>query len=195
MKAIITRFAPSPTGNLHVGGVRTALLNYVIAQKAKKKFSESKFLLRIEDTDKIRSNIKFKNNIVNGLKWIGFHHDDEVFIQSKRIKRHRQVALDLLKNNKAFKCICKPANLEKQRNEKIKNHKSIKRLCNNCENNLEIQKLKKDYAIRIKIPNSEKITINDLIQGKITVKNLEIDNFIILRNDGTAYLHVVCCSR
>ena len=71
MNAIITRFAPSPTGNLHIGGVRTALINYIIAKKAKKKFPESKFLLRIEDTDKSRSNNEFKNNIINGLDWIG----------------------------------------------------------------------------------------------------------------------------
>ena len=108
MNAIITRFAPSPTGNLHIGGVRTALLNYVITQKAKKKFPKSKFLLRIEDTDKIRSNNEFKNNIIDELNWMGFHHDDEPYIQSERIKRHQEVALDLLENNKAFKCICKP---------------------------------------------------------------------------------------
>ena len=185
MNAIITRFAPSPTGNLHIGGVRTALINYIIANKAKKKFPESKFLIRIEDTDKIRSNNEFKNNILNGLNWIGFHHDNEPYIQSERIKRHQQVALDLLENNKAFKCICEPSELEKKRNENIKNHKNVKRLCKNCENNQAIQKLKNDYAIRIKIPNAENITITDLVQGKITVANQEIDNFIILRKDAT----------
>ena len=185
MNAIITRFAPSPTGNLHLGGVRTALINYIVAKKAKKKFPESKFLLRIEDTDKIRSHNEFKNNILNGLNWIGLHHDDELYIQSKRIKRHQNVALDLLKNNKAFKCICEPAELEKKRNENLKNNKNVKRLCINCENNHNVQELKNGYALRIKIPNSENITITDLVQGKITVKNQEIDNFIILRKDGT----------
>ena len=185
MNAIITRFAPSPTGNLHLGGIRTALLNYVVTQKAKKKFPESKFLLRIEDTDNVRSSNEFKNNILNGLKWIGFHHDDKPYIQSERIKRHKQVALDLLENNKAYKCICDPVDLEKKRNENINKHRNVKRLCVNCENNLDIQKLKKGYAIRIKIPNLENITITDLVQGKITIENKEIDNFIILRNDGT----------
>ena len=185
MNAIITRFAPSPTGNLHIGGVRTALLNYVITQKAKKKFPKSKFLLRIEDTDKIRSNNEFKNNIIDELNWMGFHHDDEPYIQSERIKRHQEVALDLLENNKAFKCICKPAELEKKRNENTKNHTNVKRLCTKCENNHDVQKLKNGYVIRIKIPNSENITLTDLVQGGITVENQEIDNFIILRNDGT----------
>ena len=185
MNAIITRFAPSPTGNLHIGGVRTALLNYIIVQKSKKNFPESKFLLRIEDTDKTRSNNIFKNNILNGLKWIGLHHDDEFYIQSKRIKRHQQVAFDLLKNNKAFKCICKHEELEKIRNENIKNHKNVKRLCVNCEKNNEIQKLKDGYAIRIKVPDSKNTTITDIVQGKVTVENVEIDNFIILRNDFT----------
>ena len=185
MNAIITRFAPSPTGNLHIGGVRTALINYIIAKKAKKKFPESKFLLRIEDTDKSRSNNEFKNNILNGLDWIGFHHDDEPYIQSERISRHQQVALNLLENNKAYKCICESAELEKKRNENLKNHKNVKRLCINCENNHEVQKLKKGYAVRINIPNSKNITITDLVQGKITVKNQEIDNFIILRKDAT----------
>ena len=185
MNAIITRFAPSPTGNLHIGGVRTALLNYVITQKAKKKFPKSKFLLRIEDTDKIRSNNEFKNNIIDELNWMGFHHDDEPYIQSERIKRHQEVALDLLENNKAFKCICKPAELEKKRNENMKKHTNVKRLCTKCENSHDVQKLKNGYVIRIKIPNSENITLTDLVQGGITVENQEIDNFIILRNDGT----------
>ena len=91
MNAIITRFAPSPTGNLHIGGVRTALLNYVIATKAKKKFSESKFLLRIEDTDKKRSTKEFKDNIINGLKWLGIQYDEDPYIQSKRIERHKEI--------------------------------------------------------------------------------------------------------
>ncbi|MDC0057106.1 glutamate--tRNA ligase, partial [Alphaproteobacteria bacterium] len=185
MNAIITRFAPSPTGNLHIGGVRTALLNYIITQRAKQKFPESKFLLRIEDTDKVRSKHEFKRNILEGLNWIGLNYDDKPYIQSERIKRHQQVALKLLENKKAFKCICKPAELEKKRNENIKNHKNVKRLCTSCENNFDIQALKNKYVVRIKIPNSENTKITDLVQGKITVENQEIDNFILLRNNGT----------
>lgn len=185
MNAVITRFAPSPTGNLHIGGVRTALLNYIITQRAKQKFPESKFLLRIEDTDKVRSKHEFKRNILDGLNWIGLNYDDKPYIQSERIKRHQQVALKLLENKKAFKCICKPEELEKKRNENIKNHKNVKRLCTSCENNFDIQALKNKYAVRIKIPNSENTNITDLVQGKITVENQEIDNFILLRNDRT----------
>ena len=94
----ITRFAPSPTGYLHIGGLRTALYSYLWAKK-----TNGEFKLRIEDTDKIRSNNEFKNKIIDELNWMGFHHDDEPYIQSERIKRHQEVALDYLENNKAAK--------------------------------------------------------------------------------------------
>lgn len=86
MNSIITRFAPSPTGNLHIGSVRTALINYIVTSQAKKKHPNSKFLLRIEDTDKERSNIKFKNTIIKGLDWLGINYDEDIYIQSSKIK-------------------------------------------------------------------------------------------------------------
>ena len=89
MNEVVTRFAPSPTGNLHIGSVRTALINYIYVQQKKLKYPESKFLIRIEDTDKIRSKIEYKDNILKGLKWLGLNWDDDVFIQSQRIERHK----------------------------------------------------------------------------------------------------------
>ena len=118
MNSLITRFAPSPTGNLHIGSLRTALINYILTTQAKKQFPKSKFLLRIEDTDKIRSNDKYKRNIINGLKWIGIDYDDKPYIQSTGIKRHRQIAFDLVKRKKAFKCICDIKDLEEIRKKK-----------------------------------------------------------------------------
>ena len=185
MKAIITRFAPSPTGNLHLGGIRTALVNYIVIQQAKKQNSKSKFLLRIEDTDKERSNNQFKDNIIEGLNWLGINHDDDIVIQSKRLKRHQEIAHALLKNNGAFKCICSQSSLEIKREYNKKNKINIKRLCDKCEENTEVQSLIDGFTVRIKIPNSRETSINDIIQGKVKVKNEEIDNFIILRKDGS----------
>ena len=185
MNSVITRFAPSPTGNLHIGGVRTALINYIVTQQAKKEHSESKFLLRIEDTDKKRSTNEFIDNIIEGLNWLGIHYDKEPYIQSKRIKRHQEIAYKLINQKKAYKCVCTPEDLEKKREENKKNKINLKRLCETCEDNLKIQSLREGYAIRIKIPITEQTYINDLIQGKITVQNKELDNFIILRNDGS----------
>ena len=102
MTKMITRFAPSPTGNLHIGSARTALINYI----CKSKNNDSKLYLRIEDTDKDRSKEEFKNNILSGLKWLGIDWDNEPQIQSHNINRHLEIANKLLENGKAFKCIC-----------------------------------------------------------------------------------------
>ena len=185
MNSIITRFAPSPTGNLNIGSIRTALINYIISKQAKKKFPDSKFLLRIEDTDKKRSKIEFKESIINGLNWMGINYDNEPYIQSSEIKRHQEVALELLKSDKAFKCICSNETLEKKREFNRKNKISNKKICETCEDDLEIQSLKENFVIRIKIPNVGSTSINDAIQGVIKVNNKEIDDFILLRRDST----------
>ena len=185
MHSIITRFAPSPTGNLHIGGVRTALINYVVTSQAKIKNPKSKFLLRIEDTDKNRSNLDFQNTITEGLKWLGINYDGDPYIQSLKIERHRDIAFNLLKNNKAFKCICTTEILEKIRSENKNNKINDKRLCKKCETDTNIQNLDKNFTIRIKIPKNGDTAIDDLIQGKVKVANKEIDEFVILRGDGT----------
>jgi len=185
MNTIVTRFAPSPTGKLHIGSVRTALINYLIVQQAKLKFPNSKFLLRIEDTDQKRSKKEFIDNILYGLKWLEINYDEEIFIQSKQLKRHREIAYHLLKNKKAFKCICSVEILEKKRIEIRKSKINLKKLCQTCETDKEVQKMKEGFTIRIKIPLIGQTEINDLIQGKIIVKNEELDNFILLRKDGS----------
>ena len=99
--AFICRFAPSPTGPLHIGGVRTALFNWLLARKNK-----GKFYLRIEDTDKERSKDEFKKQIIESLSWVGIKHDDKEFIQSKNINKHKEIAEELLKKGFAYKCYC-----------------------------------------------------------------------------------------
>ena len=185
MNSIITRFAPSPTGNLHIGSVRTALINFIFTKQSKIKYPESKFLLRIEDTDKKRSTLEYKENIIKSLNWLNINYDDKPYIQSLNISKHQEIAFELIKKNKAFKCICSIEILEKRRDENRKNKNNNKRLCNTCESNSAVQSLKKGFVIRIKIPLEGEMIIKDLIQGKIKVNNKEIDDFILLRNDGT----------
>tara|TARA_Y100000996_G_C22518705_1_gene641516 strand:- start:19 stop:1431 length:1413 start_codon:yes stop_codon:yes gene_type:complete len=183
MKDVITRFAPSPTGDLHLGSIRTALINYIFTLQAKSKSKNSKFLLRIEDTDKIRSKNIYKKNIMDDLSWLGIKWDDEVIVQSKRIKRHQEIAYKLLEKKLAFKCVCSEEILNKKREENIKKQEVIKRLCIDCENSESIQNIDKNFCIRIKIPDEGTLTINDQVQGKITINNKEIDNYVILRAD------------
>ena len=185
MNAIITRFAPSPTGNLHIGSIRTALINYIITQQAKKINNDSKFLLRIEDTDKKRSSLNFNQNIIDGLKWLEIDHDDEIYLQSLNIKKHQEIAIQLLANNKAYKCICSKEVLEEKRKENLEKKISLKKLCQICENDKNIQSLESGFTVRIKIPENGITKIHDEIQGEVKVSNEEIDNFILLREDGT----------
>ena len=140
MDTIVTRFAPSPTGNLHIGGIRTALINYILAKQAKIINSNSKFLLRIEDTDKKRSQQEYVKNITDGLKWLGIKWDDEIYFQSKRITRHQEIAIKLLEIKKAYKCICIQEMIAKKRKEKLQKNLSIKHLCENCEFDQKIQR-------------------------------------------------------
>ena len=114
MSIVATRFAPSPTGPLHIGGVRTALFNWLYSKNKK-----GKFYLRIEDTDKERSKIEYTNQIIQSLKWIGIDHDDKEYIQSKQINKHKEIAEELLKKGIAYKCYCSEEEINEQK-EKCK---------------------------------------------------------------------------
>ncbi len=181
MTEYVTRFAPSPTGNLHIGSARTALINYIF----KLQNPNSKLYLRIEDTDKKRSTEEFKNNILNSLSWLGIDWDNQPQIQSNNIKRHLEIANELLRNKKAYKCICKEDDLEERRRNINLGKISSKKICISCEQNTEVQTIDSDYVIRIKIPLEGKEILEDSIQGKIEVKNNEIDDFILVRKDNT----------
>ena len=185
MSKIITRFAPSPTGYLHIGGIRTALINHLIVEKNKTEFPDSKFFLRIEDTDKKRSKDEYFQSIVKSLKWLNIQWDGNIYKQSENINKHIEIANELLRIKGAYKCICTTEELEERRKRNLLKGLSLKKLCNNCEGDLNIQKLEKDFCIRIKIEKSNFTEIDDKIQGKIKISNDELDNFILLRKDGT----------
>ena len=110
MKKVATRFAPSPTGALHIGGVRTALFNWLYSKN-----HNGKFYLRVEDTDKERSKDEFREQIIQSLKWIGINYDGEEYIQSKKLDDHIKVANELLKNGHAYKCYCSSEEIEEQK--------------------------------------------------------------------------------
>jgi len=181
MTEFITRFAPSPTGNLHIGSARTALINFIF----KSKNTNSKLYLRIEDTDKERSTEEYKNNILKGLKWLGIDWDNEPQIQSQNIKRHLEIANKLLEKNKAYKCICTENELDVRRRKINSGEISSKKTCITCEKNKEVQSLEKGFVIRIKVPLEGVEILEDIIQGRVEVKNYQIDDYVLVRKDLT----------
>jgi len=185
MSVIITRFAPSPSGFLHIGGIRTALVNYLFIQKSKKINKNSKFLLRIEDTDKKRFDEKYFKSIIEGLNWLNIKWDGKIVKQSNNIDLHKKIANKLLENRGAYKCICTKEEINQKRKINLKEGKSIKRLCTNCERSKEVQSIANNYCIRIKVSEKGYTEIDDLVQGNIKISNNEIDNFVLMRNDGS----------
>ena len=180
MKKVATRFAPSPTGPLHIGGVRTALFNWLYSKN-----HNGKFFLRIEDTDKERSKEEFKLQILNSLKWIGINHDEEEYIQSKNIESHIKVVNTLLETGNAYKCYCSSDEIEEQKLRA--KQKKIPYIYNRkWRDKSEIeapQDVKPVIRFKSKIEGSTKI--NDLVQGDIEIENNTIEDFIILRRDET----------
>lgn len=190
MNNIRVRFAPSPTGYLHIGGARTALYNYIFAKQ-----NNGKFILRIEDTDALRSSEEFTSNILNSLKWLGIEWDEGPDIsgpygpykQSERLELYKYYANKLLEENKAYRCFCTPEEIEVKR-EEAKNKKIPYRYDGKCRNLSEseiAQKLKNNekFAIRIKNDLNEIITFNDIVRGEISFDSRNFDDFIILRSD------------
>jgi len=180
MSLVATRFAPSPTGPLHIGGVRTALFNWLFSKNNK-----GKFYLRIEDTDKERSKDEYKKQIIQSLLWIGIKHDDAEYIQSEKIKKHKEIAEELLKKGFAYKCYCSEEEIKEQKNKAKK--KGMPFVYNRKwrdPKNLEIPK-NVDPVIRFKSKMSGNTIIKDLVQGDVNISNSIIEDFVILRKDGT----------
>jgi len=180
MSIVATRFAPSPTGPLHIGGVRTALFNWLFSKNNK-----GKFYLRIEDTDKERSKEEYKKQIIDSLKWIGINHDDKEYIQSKNINKHKEIAEELLKKGFAYKCYCSEEEIKDQK-EKCKKQ-GIAYVYNRKwrdPKNLEIPKNIKP-VVRFKSKISGNSIVEDLVQGEINITNSIIEDFVILRQDGS----------
>ncbi len=178
MSLVATRFAPSPTGPLHIGGIRTAFFNWLFSKNNK-----GKFYLRIEDTDKERSKEEYKDQIIQSLKWIGIEYDGKEYIQSLNINKHKEIANELLKKGFAYKCYCSEKEIEEQ---KTKAKKAGIAFVYNRKwrdaNNLEIPKDVKP-VIRFKSKISGNSIVKDLVQGEINISNSTIEDFIILRKD------------
>ena len=176
----IVRFAPSPTGQLHIGGVRTALFNYAFAKKFK-----GSFLLRIEDTDKERSKDEYTEQILESLAWLGFDYDEEPLKQSARSDRYKEVINHLLDTGNAYRCFASNEELEKIRQKsgsylypRIWRDRSKKEVDSKILNKVE-------HTIRMRIPVDGEISFEDLVYGKINTKCSELDDFIIARSDGS----------
>ncbi len=179
-KQVVTRFAPSPTGYLHIGGVRTALFNWLYAKN-----NNGKFLLRIEDTDRERSTKSSIQIILNGLRWLDLNYDEEVIYQHKNIERHIEIANLLLKEGKAYKCWATENELNAMREEAKKRNLPIK--YNGIWRNKKEGKEEegKPFVIRFRSPEEGETIIYDKVQGKVSFKNEIFDDFILLRSDGT----------
>ena len=175
---VITRFAPSPTGFLHIGGARTALFNWLYARHF-----GGKFYLRIEDTDRERSTQAATDAIIEGMQWLGLEWDGEIVHQFSRAARHAEVAREMLKAGKAFECYCTQAELDAFRaafpNQKFKSPWRA-----GLSNNAMPPKGVKP-TIRLLAPTEGETTVDDAVQGKVSVKNSELDDMVLLRSDGT----------
>ncbi len=180
MSKVATRFAPSPTGPLHIGGVRTALFNWLYSKNQK-----GSFFLRIEDTDKERSKNEYKDQIVKSLKWIGVEHDGQEYIQSSKINDHINIAKELLKNGFAYKCYCTQEEIEEQK-KRAKQKKLPYKYNRKCRNLKESDASNgTDPVIRFKSKSEGNSILKDLVQGNIEIENNTIEDFVILRKDGT----------
>ena len=178
MPKVATRFAPSPTGPLHIGGVRTALFNWLFSKNQK-----GNFYLRIEDTDKERSKDEYKEQIIQSLKWIGIQHDNNEYIQSTKLKKHVEITNKLLKNNFAYKCYCSEKVIEEEKNRA--KQKKLPYIYNRKCRNLKEQPKNSEAVLRFKSKIEGQSILKDLVQGDVRVENSTIEDFIILRKDGT----------
>ena len=178
---VVTRFAPSPTGFLHIGGARTALFNYLYAKR-----HGGKFMLRVEDTDRKRSTEEAMQAILHGMNWLELNWDGAETYQSQNADRHREVAEQLVADGNAYKCYCTPEELAEMR-EIAKNSGGGTRMYDGRWRDRDASEAPAgiDPVIRIKMPLEGETTIADLVQGDVTKANDTLDDFIILRSDGT----------
>jgi glutamyl-tRNA synthetase len=188
VKQIRVRFAPSPTGFLHVGGARTAIFNWLFAKN-----TGGKFLLRIEDTDPNRSRSELSEQIIRSLNWLGLNWDEDVVYQSDRISQHREIVNELIKKGRAYYCFESVEELEQQRKNSERNNEYYRynRAALNLSKN-EVRKLidaNTPYYVRFKVPDGETV-FSDIVHGDTIFQNSEIDDFIILRSNGAPVYHI-----
>ena len=177
----VTRFAPSPTGNLHIGGVRTALFNYVFSKQ-----SGGLFLIRVEDTDRERSKKEYEEDIISGLEWLGISPDKTPIRQSERSDIYQKAAEKLINSGNAYWCDCSPKDLEEMREKQTADGK--KPMYDGRSRDLGLER-SDSTVLRLATPTSGETVINDLIRGKIIFNNSELDDLILLRSDGTPTYH------
>ena len=182
MKKVVTRFAPSPTGTLHIGGVRTALFNFVYARQ-----NNGKFLVRIEDTDRERSTKEFENNILENLSSIGLDPDEKPINQSERDEIYINAAEKILESGHAYWCDCSADELEIMRKEQSASGK--KPMYDGRSRDLGLSRSDKT-VLRLATPEKGEVIVNDLIRGKIRFNNNELDDLILLRSDGSPTYHL-----
>ena len=182
MSKVVTRFAPSPTGTLHIGGVRTALFNYVYAKQ-----NNGEFLVRIEDTDRERSTKKYEKNILDTLSSIGLSPDKKPINQSERNDIYIEAAEQLITSGKAYWCDCSEEDLEKMRNKQMEDGK--KPMYDGRSRKLGLKR-SSDTVLRLATPEVGETVMNDMIRGEIRFNNSELDDLILLRSDGTPTYHL-----
>ncbi len=174
-----TRFAPSPTGFLHVGGARTALFSWLYA-----KHTGGEFVLRIEDTDRERSTQEAIDAIIEGMNWLDLSWDEGPYYQTKRFDRYKEVIDQMLKSGHAYKCYCSKERLEKMREEQMeKGEKPRYDGC--CRDSHEEHGADEPYVVRFKNPKTGTVAFDDMVKGHVEFQNEELDDFIIQRSDGT----------
>ncbi|MFM8750965.1 glutamate--tRNA ligase [Rhabdaerophilum sp.] len=181
---IVTRFAPSPTGFLHIGGARTALFNWLLARR-----HGGKMLLRIEDTDRVRSTPEAIDAIIDGLKWLGLSWDGDVIYQFARAPRHKEVAEAMLANGRAYKCYATSEELEAMREAAKAAGKPVRYdgrwRDKGPEDHAKAEAEGRKYVIRLKAPLGGQTIVQDLVQGTVTWDNENLDDLVLLRSDGT----------
>jgi glutamyl-tRNA synthetase len=179
-KAVVTRFAPSPTGFLHIGGARTALFNLLFARH-----HGGKFLLRIEDTDRARSTDAAIAAILDGMRWLDLDWDGEEIYQFSRAARHAEVAREMLADGHAYKCFATAEELEAMRAGQRANKQPLRYDGRWRDRDASEAPADAPFVIRLKAPREGSVTIDDQVQGPVTVNNSELDDMVLLRSDGT----------
>ncbi|MEC8035912.1 MAG: glutamate--tRNA ligase [Pseudomonadota bacterium] len=179
-KQVVTRFAPSPTGFLHIGGARTALFNWLFARH-----HGGKFLLRVEDTDRTRSTEEAVAAIFDGLEWLGLGGDEPAVFQFERTPRHAEVANQLLAAGHAYKCFATPEELAELREQQRAAKQPMRYDGRWRDRDPGEAPEGAPYVIRIKAPREGETVIEDAVQGRVVVQNAELDDMILLRSDGT----------
>jgi glutamyl-tRNA synthetase len=186
MPDVVTRFAPSPTGYLHIGGARTALFNWLYARR-----SGGKFILRIEDTDQERSTPELVQAILDGMSWLGITWDEGPYFQMERMELYRKEAERLLREGKAYRCVCKKEELDRRR-EEMKARGEKPRYDGRCRALPPGATAGKPHVLRIKTPLAGQTVVRDLLRGDVVFENSGLDDLVLLRTDGSpTYNYVV----